>query len=119
MRVTGFPSPADEYGVVGLSLHEHLVPSPNSTYFVRVAEELAPNVRVGDLLVVDRAVAASNGGLVLVVLDGQLCLRRFHRRGPHTWLMPLAAGAPKRLQDGDENTLWGSVTYVIHRAQVA
>lgn len=115
MRVTGFPSPADEYGVVGLSLHEHLIPRPTSTYFVRVAEDLAPNVKTDDLLVVDRSVKPSNGSLALVVLQGQLCLRRFHQRGPHSWLMPLGQGAPTRLQDGDDSTLWGVVTYVIQR----
>ena len=114
MRVAGFPSPADEYGLVSLSLNELLVPRPTSTFFVRVAEDLAPNIRRQDILVVDRSLHARHGCLCLVVLAGQLCLRKVEQRGTELWLSSLRAGAPLRLREDDDSLLWGVVTYVIH-----
>lgn len=115
MRVAGFPSPADEYGQVSLSLHELLVPRPTSTYFVRVAEDLAPNVRVGDILVVDRSLPVRPENLALVVLAGQLCLRRARSQEGKLWLCPLGAGTAVPLREDDEQLLWGVVTHVIHK----
>ncbi|MBY0515316.1 MAG: hypothetical protein K2P81_00300 [Bacteriovoracaceae bacterium] len=115
MRVAGFPSPADEYGLVSLSLYELLIPRPSSTFFVRVAEDLAPNVRVNDILIVDRSLKVRADCLALVVLAGQLCLRKVQQRQSLTWLVPLNGGQPTVLKEDDEQLLWGVVTHVIHQ----
>ena len=115
MRVAGFPSPADEYGLVTLSLHELLIPRPSSTYFVRVAEDLAPNVRTSDILIVDRSLALKDGVLALVVLAGQICLRQVQSRQGQYWLSPLNGGTAMLLRENDEQTLWGVVAHVSHK----
>ncbi|MFP5457886.1 MAG: LexA family protein [Bacteriovoracia bacterium] len=115
MRVAGFPSPADEYGLVSLSLNELLVPRPTSTFFVRVVEDLAPNIKRQDILVVDRSLKARSGTLALVVIAGQLCLRRIEQRGSELWLCSLRTGPALRLREDDDSLLWGVVTYVIHQ----
>lgn len=119
MRVTGFPSPADEYGVVNLSLHELLIPRPTSTFFVRVVEDLAPNVRAQDILIVDRSLPAVHGALVLVVLQGQFHLRRLLKERGELWLHSLTKSPPLKLREDDETLLWGVVAHVIHRTLVA
>lgn len=115
MRVAGFPSPADEYGIVTLSLHELLIPRPSSTYFVRVVENLAPNIRTDDILIVDRSLAVKDGALVLVVLQGQICLRRIAKRGLQLWMVSLTGGAPIAFAENDDQLLWGVVAHVIHK----
>ena len=119
MRVAGFPSPADEYGLVSLSLYELLIPRPSSTFFVRVVDNLAPNIRHGDILIVDRSLTLRDGSLALVVMDGQLALRRASSRQGSIWMCPLQAGDPVLLRDDDEQLLWGVVAHVIHKTLVA
>lgn len=115
MRVAGFPSPADEYGLVSLSLHELLIPRPTSTYFIRVAEDLAPNVKSDDILIVDRSLKVKDQALAVVVLGGQICLRKVVARHDQWWLVPLSAGKAMPLRDDDDQLLWGVVTHVIHK----
>lgn len=116
MRVAGFPSPADEYGIVTLSLHELLIPRPTSTYFVRVVEELAANIRSGDILIVDRSLKLKDAALALVVLSGQICLRRVQYRQGQGWLCSLTGGPPVPLtESNEEQLLWGVVAHVIHK----
>jgi len=118
--VTGFPSPADEYGIVSLSLHELLIPRPTSTFFVRVVEDLAPNIRQQDVLIVDRSLTPQHGSLVLVVLQGQFCLRRYQVYEGAPWLVALTAGTKAvKLNSEDDTTLWGVVAHVIHKTLVA
>ncbi len=115
MRVAGFPSPADEYGLVSLSLNELLIPRPNSTFFIRVAEDLAPNMRRGDLLIVDRSLKVKDGALALIVLAGAFCVRRVEVRFGQIWLIALGSGRPQPLSEDDETVLWGVITNVIHQ----
>lgn len=115
MRVAGFPSPADEYGLVSLSLHELLIPRPTSTFFVRAVEDLAPNIKRGDILVVDRSLPLKKGGLAIVVINGELCLRKAIEQSDGLWLHSLSLGRPVRLESESDQLLWGVVTYVIHQ----
>lgn len=115
MRVAGFPSPADEYGLVSLSLHELLIPHPTSTFFVRVVEDLAPNIRRDDILIIDRSLTVKDECLALIVFHGQLVLRKARAQQGQLWMCPLGAGQPVLLQSDDEQLLWGVVAHVIHK----
>jgi DNA polymerase V len=70
----GFPSPADDYIEKTLDLNEHIIQHPAATYFVRADGEsmIQLGIHNGDLLVVDRALEASHGDVVIAALDGQL-----------------------------------------------
>lgn len=70
----GFPSPADDYAEKSLSLDELLVKHPSATYLVRANGDSM--VRSGifdqDILIVDRAVKASDGDIVIAAFNGEL-----------------------------------------------
>lgn len=74
---TGFPSPAREFAEAPLDLHRLLVKNTPATYFFRLADD-APEFKLfaGDLLVVDRALEAAAGALVLVVIEGEHVIRK-------------------------------------------
>lgn len=70
----GFPSPADDYIDRKLDLNEYLIKHPAATFFCRVAGDSMTGVGIfdGDLLIVDRAVKATQGDVVLATIDGEL-----------------------------------------------
>lgn len=118
-RVTaGFPSPAEDYVEGSLDLNEHLIQHKEATFFVRVRGDSMAGacIRNGDLLVVDRAREASDGDIVIAVVDGELTVKRLYRRGGHLRLLPEnPCYHPIEFKDGQELVVWGVVTSFIHR----
>lgn len=116
----GFPSPADDYVECGLDLNEYLVAHREATFFVRMKGRAmsGAGLRDGDLLVVDRSLEAGDGDIVVAVVDGELAVRRLSRRGGRVRLLAEHPGCePVEFKDGQELTVWGVVTSVIHRVR--
>lgn len=114
----GFPSPAEDYVEGSLDLNEHLIAHKEATFFVRVRGDsmAGTGIRNGDLLVVDRAREATDGDIVIAVVDGELTVKRLYKRGGHLRLMPdNPCYHPIDFKDGQELTIWGVVTSFIHR----
>jgi len=116
----GFPSPAEDYVEGSLDLNEHLIAHREATFFVRVQGHsmTGAGIRDGDLLVVDRALEAADGDIVVAVVDGELTVKRLARRGGRVRLLPEHPGfEPIEFKDGQELVVWGVVTSVIHRVR--
>ena len=79
--VAGFPSPADDYVERGLDLNEFLVAHPQATFFARVRGSSMEGVGIhdGDTLVVDRAIAAKDGQVVIALVNGEFTVKRLKR----------------------------------------
>lgn len=115
----GFPSPAEDYIDKKLDLNEHLVRHPAATFFVRVTGDSMrdANVASGDILVVDRAVAAKDGHIVIAALDGELTVKRLRRRDGRLSLVPENPDyAAVEVSPEASFEVWGVVTYIIHKA---
>lgn len=84
----GFPSPAEDFLEKALDFNELLIEHPAATFAVRVAGDSMTGIGIfpGDIAVVDRAVIAADGSIVLALLDGAFTLKRFNRRGDRVWL---------------------------------
>ena len=78
----GFPSPADDYIETPLDLNDHLIEHPAATFFVRVTGEsmIDAGIHDGDLLIVDRALEAGRGSVVIAVVFGEMTVKRLARR---------------------------------------
>lgn len=114
----GFPSPADDYVEGALDLNEHLIAHREATFFVRVKGHsmTGAGIRDGDLLVVDRSLEPASGDIVVAVVDGELTVKRLWRRAGRVRLLAEHPGfAPIEFREGQELTVWGVVTSVIHR----
>lgn len=70
----GFPSPADDHKEDALSLDEHLITRPASTFLARANGDSIQGLGIfdQDLLVIDRSLTAIQGDVVVVALDGEL-----------------------------------------------
>lgn len=116
----GFPSPAEDYVEGSLDLNEHLIAHREATFFMRVQGHsmTGAGIQDGDLLVVDRSLEAGDGDIVVAVVDGELTVKRLSRRGGTVRLLPESPGCePIEFKDGQELTVWGVVTSVIHRVK--
>jgi len=114
----GFPSPAEDYVEGSLDLNEHLIQHKEATFFVRVQGEsmIGAGIQNGDLLVVDRALEAADGNIVIAVVDGELTLKRLSRRNGQVRLLPEnPCFHPIEFNDDQTLEIWGVVTNVIHR----
>lgn len=113
----GFPSPADDYIERKLDLNEHLVAHPAATFFVRVEGDsmLGVGIHKGDILIVDRSLAAESGSIVIAFLNGEFTVKTLKKEGKVVWLVPENPKFPRlKIEPGWDFQVWGVVTYVIH-----
>lgn len=115
----GFPSPAADDHEQQLDLNAHLIQHPAATFFVRVDGDsmIGAGIHRGDLLVVDRALEATNGKIVVAVVNGEFTVKRLKKMGE---LCVLEADNPRYpslpIDPSWDFQIWGVVTYVIHKA---
>lgn len=114
----GFPSPADDYVEARIDLNLALIPRPLSTFFMRVSGDAmaGDGILDGDLLVIDRSLAARPGLVVVATHGGAFIVRRLEgRRGGTTGHLVASDGlsAPISLAEG-EAELWGVVIHAVH-----
>ena len=114
----GFPSSTDDAIERRLSLDEHLIRQPASTFLVRVAGDglAGAGIHDGDLLVVDRALPPTAGSVVVAVVAGEFALRRLGRDAAGRLRLEAADPAPADPTPAAEDlTLWGVARWVVHR----
>jgi DNA polymerase V len=114
----GFPSPADDYVEAFLDLNEHLIEHKDATFFVQATGDsmTGAGIQEGNLLVVDRALEARHGDIVIAVIDGELTVKRLEkRRGKIRLVAENPDYAAIEFKEGQELTIWGIVTSVIQR----
>lgn len=119
---SGFPSPADDYGEGRIDLNRELIPSPLSTFFMRVRGHAMRNEGIldGDLLVIDRSLNPRIGCVVVAVFEGRFIVRRLcaQPNRPQALQLETSDGACDSivLNDGQEEgaELWGVVIHAVH-----
>lgn len=74
----GFPSPAGDYMETPIDLNKHIIEHPAATFFMRAEGESMTGAHIpsGALLVVDRALKAKHGAIVVAVVDGEYTVKR-------------------------------------------
>ncbi len=113
----GFPSPADDHIEDKIDLNALLIPSPASTFFVRVQGRSMEGAGIcpNDILVVDRALTPRHKDIVLAVLHGDFTVKRWTRTRRGWQLQSEHPNYPAiPLHDGMDFSIWGVVTHAIH-----
>lgn len=112
----GFPSPADDYLEAELDLVAHLVQHPSATYYMRAKGDSMRGIGIydGDLLIVDRAIDARPGHVLIISVDGELTCKQLAKRGNQLWLMAAHPDYRPMPLDGHECDVWGVVTHNVH-----
>lgn len=114
----GFPSPGDDHWEAKLDLNEHLIQHPAATFFVRVSGDsmIGAGINDGDVLVVDRSLVCKESSIIIAVVNGELTVKRFFKRGA---VIALVSENPKYqdiiVTEEMDFRIWGIVTTVIHK----
>ena len=113
----GFPSPARDYIEARLDLNEYLIRHPAATFFVRVAGNsmTGAGIHSGDVLIVDRALEARPGDVIIAVVDGEPVVKRLRCANGRLALCAESGDSrPIRIEPRMELEVWGVVTHAIH-----
>jgi DNA polymerase V len=114
----GFPSPADDYFDKTLDLNEYLIKNPASSFLLRVKGDSMVDAGIfeGDIVIVDKALEASNGKIVIAIVDGEFTIKRIMEKKGKLFLK---AENPnyKAIEITEEMDvkIWGVVCYTIHK----
>jgi DNA polymerase V len=112
----GFPSPAEDYVEGRLDLNRYLIRHPVATFYVRVTGDSMAGVGIepGSILIVDRAVEADDGDIVIARINDELCVKRLRIGEGRIWLMPEnEAYQPIEVIEGMDFEVWGRVMHSI------
>ena len=113
----GFPSPAESYIEGHLDLNRYLIKHPVATFYVRVSGDsmAGAGIQPGSILVVDRAVEADDGDIVIARIGDELCVKRLRVRAGRVWLMPENDKyQPIEVIESMDFEVWGRVMHAIH-----
>ena len=114
----GFPSPADDFKEIRISLDKELVKNRAATFYARVSGEsmVGAGLDDGDLLVIDRSLDPESGKIAVCFIDGEFTVKRIKKEEDRLYLMP-ENKKYKRIEIKEENELiiWGVVEYVIKK----
>jgi DNA polymerase V len=111
-----FGSPASESGVTRLDLNDILIRHPQAAFLMRISGDSMREAGVhdGDLALVDRAMNAAHGQVVIAILGDEFVCRRLHRRSGEVRLQSADPACPDWVPGvGEDLQIWGVVTHVV------
>ena len=114
----GFPSPADDFKEIRISLDKELVKNKEATFYARVDGDsmVGAGLEDGDLLVIDRSKNPVNGKIAVCLVDGEFTVKRIKKEKDKLYLMPENKKyEPIELKEESELIIWGIVEYVIKK----
>lgn len=115
----GFPSPAADYAEQ-LDLNTHLITQGHAeaTFCLRVQGHsmIGCGIFDGDEILVDRALKAKDGSVVVAIVNGDFTIKRLmFRKGLPVLVAENPHFADRTFAEGEELSIWGVVTRVLHR----
>jgi len=114
----GFPSPADDFKEIRISLDRELVKNKEATFYARVSGNSMEGAGLsdGDMIIIDRSLNPENNKVAICYLDGEFTVKRIIKRGDKVFLKPENKNYEEiELNENNELIIWGIVIYVIKR----
>ena len=114
----GFPSPADDFKELRISLDKELINNEEATFFARVSGNSMINAGIedGDLLVIDRSIEFLDGKIAVCAIDGDFTVKRIKVEKKCVYLIPENYNyKPIKVTEDNEFIIWGIITYVIKK----
>jgi DNA polymerase V len=116
--LASFPSPAENYVSKRCDIGDFLVPRPEATFFLRCGglSMVDAGVLPDDILVVDKSLIPKKNSTVIAVIAGNMTIKRLVCEREQWVLLSENKKQPLvRIAVNEDVTIWGVVTYVIHK----
>lgn len=116
----GFPSPAMGDLQGALDLNSLCIRHHAATYYIRARGDsmIGAGIEDGDVLVVDRAITAANGDIIIAALDGEFTVKRLELKENSVRLLPEnPAYAPISITEDTVAEFFGVVTWIVKQVK--
>jgi DNA polymerase V len=114
----GFPSPADDFKELRISIDREVVKNEEATFYARVAGESMQGAGLddGDLLVIDRSKEPQDNSIAVCFVDGEFTVKRLKVEADCIYLIPENKKyKPIQVTEDNELIIWGVVTFVVKK----
>jgi len=114
----GFPSPADDFKELRISIDQEVVRNEEATFYARVSGQSMQDAGLddGDLLVIDRSMEPQHNKIAVCYIDGEFTVKRLKVTPGGIFLMPENPNyQPIEVSEDNELIIWGIVTYVVKK----
>ena len=120
--VAGFPVPLDnDERSRDIDILTMLCPHPEASYLIRVSGNsmIDAGLLDGDIVIVDKSNRnPSPHDIAMCELNGEYTLKHLVLEGGQGWLVPANPDYPRiPVTRDDDFSVWGTVTYIIHKAR--
>jgi DNA polymerase V len=114
----GFPSPADDFKELRISIDQEVVKNEEATFYARVDGQSMQGAGLddGDLLVIDRSKEPEDNAIAVCFIDGDFTVKRLKVEAECIFLMPENPNyKPIKVTEDNQLIIWGVVTYVVKK----
>ena len=86
----GFPSPADDFTELSISLDKYLIQNPAATFMAYANGNSMVRVGIhhGDILIIDRSLSARDGDVIIALLNGEFTVKQVSIVDKDLFLVP-------------------------------
>jgi DNA polymerase V len=114
--MAGFPSPAEDFTELSISLDSTLIKNPSATFMAYAEGEsmIGMGIHHGDIVIVDRSLTPCDGDIIVAVLEGEFLIKQFSKTKTNIKLIPHNSKYPIIYINEDANfQVWGIVVHSI------
>jgi DNA polymerase V len=114
----GFPSPAEDFSELSISLDKHLIQNPSATFmaYANGNSMVDAGIHHGDILIIDRSLNARDGDIIIAVLHGEFTVKQLSIVKDTFFLVPKNSQySPVKISDDMDFEIWGVVIYSIRK----
>lgn len=115
----GFPSPAEDYIHETLDFNRDYIRHPEASFYGDIEGDSMKDAGIfdGDRVIIDRAVEAHNGSIVVAFWNGEFTIKYLdltHKSEGYIELRPANPDYPVfKIEAGDDFQVWGVVIHLI------
>ena len=114
----GFPSPAEDFIELAISLDKHLIQNRASTFmaYANGNSMIRVGIHHGDILIIDRSLRARDSDVIIALLYGEFTVKQVSIIGDILFLVPKNLKyLPVKITSEMEFEVWGVVTFSIRK----
>ena len=114
----GFPSPAEDFTELPISLDKHLIQNPAATFmaYANGNSMIRAGIHHGDILIIDRSLNAREGDIIIAMLYGEFTVKQLSIVNDIFFLTPKNPRySPVEISGDIDFEIWGVVIYSIRK----